>query len=334
MKRTALAGAILAAFASSGIAHAEEEAAGPPPGPFALENFTGSVALTNDYRVRGISNSDGPAIQGGLAWSYNGFFAGVWGSNTEFSDANIEIDYNAGYGFEWAGMNFVVQGIYYHFPGEDSDRSEGLDPPGFDPTVTGGLSIVFPGPEDTLANGDCVFSNCGTGQVQPYSNGEIADIDADYFEINLGITKTFDVSLSPTLGFNYHYSPDFFGEDGESHHFGGALGLTLPGGLAPYVKGGHQDVEGDEFSAFFGTPDGYDWDYFQIGATYAVLGFTLDLSWVWVTEGGSCFGPGQPACAFNGGFETFYNDYPYPAENASYKDLTDDNIVFTITRAF
>ncbi|MGD9602028.1 MAG: TorF family putative porin [Gammaproteobacteria bacterium] len=328
MKRTALASAMFAALTASGVAHAEE-AASPPPGPFALENFTGSVALTNDYRVRGISNSDGPAIQGGLSWSYNGFFLGVWGSNTEFSDANIEIDYNAGYGWEWAGMNFVVQGIYYTFPGEKSSRSEGLDPPGFDPTVTGGLSTTFPQPDPAL------FSNGGAaGLDQPFDT-EIADIDADYFEVNLGITKTFDVQLSPTLGLNYHYSPDFFGEDGEGHHIGGALGLTLPGGLAPYVKGGHQEVEGDEFSSYFGTPDGYDWDYFQIGATYAVLGFTLDLSWVWVTEGGSCAGIGQPLCEFNGGFETFYNDYKYSAEgNTSYKDLTKDAVIFTITRTF
>jgi len=329
MKRTALASALLAAFAATGIAHAEEAAS--PSGPFALENFTGSMALTNDYRSRGISNSDGPAIQGSIGWNYNGFVLGAWASNTEFSDSNIEIDYNAGYTWAWSGINFIVQGIYYTFPGEKSTRSEGLDPPGFDPTLTGGLSTTFPQPD--AASG--LFSNSGApGLDQPFDT-QTADIDADYFEINLGITKTFEAQLSPTLGFNYHYSPDYFGEDGESHHFGGAFGITLPGGLAPYVRGGYQDVEGDEFSAYFGTPDGYDWEYFQIGAAYPILGFTLDLSWVWVTEGGSCAGIGQPLCVFDGGFETFYNDYKYPAEgNTSYKDLTDDQIVFTISRTF
>ncbi|MGE0857929.1 MAG: TorF family putative porin [Gammaproteobacteria bacterium] len=329
MKRTALAAAVLAAIATSSAAHAEEAASAPSGGIFALENFTGSMALTSDYRNRGISNSDGPAIQGGITWSYNGMFVGVWGSNTEFSDSNIELDYNIGYGWQMYGLNFVVQGIYYHFPGEQSDRSQGLDPPGFDPTLSGGNSTTFPQPLPGL------FSNGGQpGLDQPYDT-EIADINADYVEFNVGITKTFEMPLSPTLGFNYHFSPDFFGDDGDSHHFGGSLAITLPNGLSPYVKGGHQEVEGDEFSAYFGTPKGYNWEYFQVGAAYAVLGFTLDLSWVWVTPGGSCGAPTTELCEFNGGFKTFYNDYNYSTDgDTSYKDLTNSTFVFTVSRTF
>jgi len=315
MKRSSLATAILAALCAAGAAHAEEAASG---GLLAPENFSSKVALTSDYRVRGISNSDGPAIQGSLDWSYNGFFVGAWASNTEFSDSNIEIDYYGGYGWAWAGLDFTVQGIYYTFPGEDSTLTEGFDPPGFDPTLP-------PAP---------TFPAAPAGQVQPYL-GQLPDIDADYFEINLGIKKTFEVQLSPSIGVNYHYSPDFFGEDGESHHIGGSVGITLPFGLSPYVNGGYQTVEGDEYSAYFATPDGYNWEYVQIGATYEVVGFTLDLSWVWSTEGGSCGGLGQPGCQFNGGFETFYNDYKYTSEgNSSYKDLTNDTVVFTISRSF
>jgi hypothetical protein len=322
MKRTSLATAILAAFCAAGAAHAEEAASG---GLFAPENFSASMALTNDYRVRGISNTDGPAISGSVDWSYQGFFVGAWASNTEFSDANIEIDYYGGYGWSWAGVDFTVQGIYYTYPGEDPRLTEGLDPPGFDPTI-GGPS-PFPEPAAFLNGGP-------PGAVQPFS-GQLPDIDADFFEMNLGIAKTFDIAMSPSVGFNYHYSPDFFGEDGEGHHFGVSFGMTLPFGLAPYINYGHQTVEGDEFSAYFGTPDGYDWDYFQIGASYDIVGFTLDLSWVWVTEGGSCGGAGQQLCAWNGGFDTFYNDYSYAAEgNTSYKDLTDDAVVFKISRSF
>lgn len=310
MKHSSLVTAIVAAMCAAGAVHAEEAAA--PAGPFAAENFSGTVKLTTDFRARGISNSDGPAIQGSLDWGYNGFFLGAWASNTEFSDANLEIDYYGGYKFGWAGLDFTLQGIYYTFPGDKSDASEGLDPPGFDP-----IAGVTPYPAGTR-----------------YA-GQLPDIDTDYFELNIGISKTFDVAMSPTLAFNYHFSPDFFGEDGKSHHFGGSFGFTLPIGISPYIMGGHQDVEGDEYSSYFGTPDGYDWDYFQVGATYSVIGFTLDLSYVWATEGGNCAGPGQPGCAFNGGFKTFYNDYPYGAEGGtSYKDLTDDAVVFAIYRTF
>ncbi len=322
MKRSSLATAILAAFCAAGVAQAEEAASG---GAFAAENFSATVKLASDYRARGISNSDGAAIQGSVDWGYNGFFLGAWASNTEFSDANIEIDYYGGYGWSWAGVDFTLQGIYYSFPGEDPKLTEGLDPPGFDPTIGG--PTAFPEPTAFLNGGP-------VGAVQPFS-GQLPDIDADYFEINIGVSKTFEMAWSPSVGVNYHYSPDFFGEDGDGHHVGLSFGFTLPFGLSPYINAGHQEVEGDEFSAYFGTPDGYDWDYFQIGASYDVVGFTLDLSWVWATPGGDCGGAGQQLCAWNGGMDTFYNDYSYAAEgNTSYKDLTDDEVVFTISRSF
>lgn len=310
MNRSSLATAILAALCAGGIAHAEEAAA--PSGPFAAENFSATMRLTSDYRARGISNSDGPAIQGSVDWGYNGFFLGAWASNTEFSDANIEIDYYGGYGWTWSGLDFTLQGIYYTFPGDEPEQSEGLDPPGFDP-----IAGVVPFPAGTK-----------------YA-GQLPDIDTDYFEVNVGVSKTFEATLSPSVAVNYHFSPDFFGEDGNSHHVGISLGMTLPMGIAPYLNAGYQTVEGDEYSAYFGTPDGYDWEYLQVGATYDVVGFTLDLSYVYVTEGGECANPGQPACVFNGGFETFYNDYNYASEGGtSYRDLTDDTVVFSVSRSF
>ncbi|MGH8606701.1 MAG: TorF family putative porin [Gammaproteobacteria bacterium] len=53
--------------------------------------------------------------------TYNGFYLGVWASNTESSDANIEIDYYGGYRYTWSGITFDVTGLYYHYPGEDEN---------------------------------------------------------------------------------------------------------------------------------------------------------------------------------------------------------------------
>lgn len=319
MKRSSLATAIIAAICATGVAQAEEAASG---GAFAAENFSATVKLASDYRARGISNSDGAAIQGSVDWGYNGFFVGAWASNTEFSDSNIEIDYYGGYGWSWAGVDFTLQGIYYTFPGDNPRGGEGLDAPGNDPAFP---TAAFPEPNPAL------FLNTA-GAVQPFS-GQLPDIEADYFEINVGVSKTFEMAWSPSVGVNYNYSPDYFGEDGDGHHVGLSFGFTLPFGLSPYINAGRQEVEGDEFSAYFATPDGYDWDYFQIGASYDVVGFTLDLSWVWATPGGDCNG-GTQLCAWNGGMDTFYNDYFYAADGASYKDLTDDEVVFTISRSF
>jgi Bacterial protein of unknown function (Gcw_chp) len=311
-----------------------EDAAEPaaPAGPFAIENFTANVALASDYRFRGISQTDGFAIQGGMDWAYQGFFLGTWASNTEFSDENIEVDIYGGYGWSWLGMNLKAQVIYYMYPGDSSTEAEGIDPPGYD----SGLGLR-PGDAGTMYAEPCpttVFL-CEPGDVQPYS-GEFPNIDTDFLELNFGVSHTLSAIIwTPTVGVDYNYSPDFFGDDGDSHAVTFSTGATLPIGLAPYFKFGYQDVEGDEFSAFLGTPSGYDWWWFSAGVTYQLVGFTLNLSYHWVDRGDTCGGPNQPLCDFNGGFDTYYSDYPYIGEGGtSTRDLTDDAVVFSISRVF
>lgn len=291
---------------------------------FAAENFSANAMITSDYRFRGISNSDGPAAQGGFNWAFEGFTAGVWGSNTEFSDGNVEVDIFAGYGWNYVGVDMHVNLLYYMFPGESGMESQGLDPPGFDPSL--GLR---PGDAGTA------FPAAPPGQVQPYA-GELPNIDAAYFEVNFGIAKTFEgIALTPTLGFDYNYSPDYFGEDGAGHYVQGSLAASLPYGIGFAFKTGYQDVEGDEFSAYFATPDGYNWWWFSVGVNKEVLGFLLDVSYYWVDNGDQCGNLGGAACKWNGGMATFYNDYAYSAEGGtSYRDLTRDEVVFSISRSF
>lgn len=324
MNRLITRTAALALLGTAGLAGAEEAAA--PAGILAPENFTGSVAFTTDYRFRGISNSDGFAVSGGLNWGYEGFSLGIWGSNTEFSDNNVEIDIFGGYGWSWGGIDLHTNLLYYMYPGEKSRASEGLDPPGFDPAL--GLGATpFPEPDPA------VFRNTA-GAVQPYS-GQQPDIDASYFEVNFGVSKSFEGTVAPTFGLDYNFSPDFFGEDGNAHHVQFTFGASLPWDSALSFKTGYQEVEGDEFSAYFATPDGYDWYWFSVGVSKEVLGFVLDVTYHWVDKGDACGGRSDPLCAWNGGFETFYNNYAYSAEgNTSYRDLARDEVVFTISRSF
>ena len=64
----------------------------------ALAEISGNVALTTDYRFRGISQTDrNPAVQGGFDWSHDsGFYLGTWGSNVDFA-GSLELDYYGGY---------------------------------------------------------------------------------------------------------------------------------------------------------------------------------------------------------------------------------------------
>ena len=111
--------------------------------------FSANVALTSEYFFRGISQSDDrPAIQGGFDWSHDiGVYAGIWGSNVDFFDAVVEIDYYAGFSKEIDAFSFDVGGIYYSYPGAmnslDYDFFEVYGSAGYDfgfASVTAGLN--------------------------------------------------------------------------------------------------------------------------------------------------------------------------------------------------
>lgn len=276
---TGVATLALAAFSLN--AFSEEAAAPEETGPFASGNFSSTIWLTNEYMFRGISNSDGPAVQGSMDWTYNGFFAGAWGSTAETSDSNFEIDYYGGYRWSWSAIDFVLQGIYYTYPGEDENDTEGLD-------VAGGL-------------------------------------EADYGEINVGASHVFQGQLAPSIGVNYFFSPDTYGEDGNNHVVQGSFGLTLPGEVGFYANVGYSDVEGDNLSGSTvtgGVLDGYDWAYFSVGVNKVFKGFKFDIGYHGTDESRDLelFYPENLTLA------TGHVEHP--------GDLINGEFVFTVSRSF
>ena len=87
--------------------------------------LSATLALTTDYVFRGISQTAGnPAVQGSFDASYGIFYAGIWGSNTDFGGgpfgqdiANLEIDYYAGIAPTWKNFGFDFAALYYTYPG-------------------------------------------------------------------------------------------------------------------------------------------------------------------------------------------------------------------------
>jgi uncharacterized protein (TIGR02001 family) len=82
---------------------------------------SGNVALTTNYIFRGVSQTDNePAIQGGFDLGHSsGLYAGIWASNIDYpgSDANIEIDYYAGFAGDFgdSGVSYDISGLYYDY---------------------------------------------------------------------------------------------------------------------------------------------------------------------------------------------------------------------------
>lgn len=266
-------GAIAIALATLGTNAVWAEDAPAETGPFASDNFSSTLYLSNQYMFRGISNTDGGTVQGSVDWGYNGWFVGAWASNTEFSDSNFEIDYYGGYRWSWSGLDFTLQGIYYSYPGEDENGSDGLDP--------------------------------GFG------------VEADYGELNVGIGHVFPGQLAPSIAFNYYFSPDAFGEDGNAHTFQGSFGLTLPGEFGLYANVGYSDTEGDKSS---GAQNGIEYTYFSVGVNKVIKGFKFDVAYHGTDESSS--------------LESFYPPGPVNSSGDSFRDLIEGYPVFTLSRSF
>lgn len=103
----------------------EEEAASPI-------TVSGSVALTSDYRFRGVSQTDkNLALQGGLTIAHDsGFYIGTWGSNLSnwgtFGGANMELDLIGGFKTSVGGATVDTGIVRYMYPGgaDDTDFAE------------------------------------------------------------------------------------------------------------------------------------------------------------------------------------------------------------------
>src|SRR5215510_10921162 len=99
MSLALLAGA--AALASAGAASAQ---------------VTANVALTTDYVFRGISLSDGPAVQGGFDYSSPLWYAGVWGSSV---NEGTELNLYTGVTPTTGPVKWDLGLIGYFYPGAD-----------------------------------------------------------------------------------------------------------------------------------------------------------------------------------------------------------------------
>ena len=122
MKKTILAGAVLAALgADANVAIAEEAAAAKPDNEVSF-----NVGIASEYRYRGVSQSRfKPAYSAGVDYVNNpsGVYLGAWGSTIKWiedggaTDGNLEVDVYGGKRGELApDISYDVGGLYYWYP--------------------------------------------------------------------------------------------------------------------------------------------------------------------------------------------------------------------------
>lgn len=152
---------------------------------------TGNVALTTDYRFRGVSQSDGdPAIQGGITVAHqSGFYVGAWASSIEFGGTNVlggqELDVFGGWSGEVAsGITLDGGLLYYVYPGAD----DGLNSDFFEPYVS--------------VSGDIGPAKVKVGAAYAWDQSALLDQDNLYVygNVDFAIPNT-PITLSGHLGY-------------------------------------------------------------------------------------------------------------------------------------
>ena len=260
-------------------------------------SVSANVALTSDYRFRGVSLSDGNiAVQGGIDVAHDsGFYIGTWGSSlasvddtAPFDDGTgtvisspignygaMELDIYAGWSGEVAsGVTFDVGLLYYIYP---------------DALNTTTLSVATAGTPPVVSPTGLEFAT-GT-----------ADFDTDYFEPYASVGFTLG-PVETTVGAAYAWKQDSLGGDDNLY-----LYTDVSAGIpnTPITLNAHLGYTDGVLAppALAGSLDDTGFDY-GVSADYAITGnLTASVGYVGV-------------------------------DGPSIDSFTDDTVVFTLSASF
>ena len=132
-KKLLTAAVTTAVLTGAGFAQAAEDAVVTGDSLMSGFEISGNVALTTDYRFRGISQTDEDiAVQGGFDAEFGpGFYVGMWGSSVDFDsndgyDGSLELDYYGGWSSSIGDTDFGIDVgyIYYDYPGDSGDEGD------------------------------------------------------------------------------------------------------------------------------------------------------------------------------------------------------------------
>ena len=209
---------------------------------FAAE-FSGNVALTTDYRFRGISQGDrSPAIQGGFDLeTESGFYVGTWASNVTFSGASLELDIYGGFGGDFTeNSSYDVGVLYYAYPEDDSTELDG----------SGNRDLDYVEIYGSVSFGDATLGLA-------YSPDYFFETDSFIY-----LYGDYSYALAENWSLDVHYGINMFDDDAAGAEFGiGTCTVTLANG-----------------NCANGTEDTYsDW---SVGVSTSAAGLDFSLQYI------------------------------------------------------
>ncbi len=197
--------------------------------------FSANVALSTDYMYRGGSQtSEQPAISGGIDYSYStGGFADFYVGTWA---SNVD----------FAGINLPSANIEMDFYG------------GIAGEFSNGISWDI---------GGLYYYYSSVSDIEETALGG----DPNFFEAYGSLGYTFsDVAYEPSIGVFFAWSPDYFGEVGDSYYTAVDMGLSLPYGISLAGQIGWQEFDRDGLA---------DYSHYSVGLSKDIGNFTLDGSW-------------------------------------------------------
>jgi uncharacterized protein (TIGR02001 family) len=193
-----------------------------------------SMTLTGvtDYDFRGISQTAGdPAVQLGIDYSGDYFYAGAWGSNVDFGesvDGDFELDLLAGFAGETeSGIRWDVGATWYGYPGSDANEQNPADP------------------DDDITDSPhywelSVSAGYGPVDLKYWYSPNLYDSDetASYLEANASFGLPWELSLNLHAGYSYgdyfefleseaSVDPDYGGDDADYYDYSIGIGRSF-----------------------------------------------------------------------------------------------------------
>lgn len=197
-KQSVMGAALLAVSAFSGGAQAA---------------LTGNAGVFSEYLFRGVEQSNGVAVQGGLDYSHElGFYAGTWISNLDSSlgFGSYETDLYAGYTTRLFDLFNVDAGLLYYYYADVSapNTLEAYLGVSAGPvSVKGFYTQAYFGSSESAyyVTANSAYSFTDTLALIPqigYSTGDgvKALFKKDYLDYSLNLAKTWDYGITFSLG--------------------------------------------------------------------------------------------------------------------------------------
>ena len=203
--------------------------AAAPAEPAPPYTLTFNLGAFTNYISRGVNNSAGPAVQGGVDWAHSsGFYLGAWFSsiNPQWTGAagtvtnvdrnvppqplgrgnHVETDWYGGYAHAFGPVTLGVGGNYVWYPEYEKSYHNRLQN-----TFEGNVNVSAYGFTYTFYHAFTDWYGIGRTRPDPL-NVSAADSNADssgneYHELKYGYTLPFaDLNLTTKVG--YQRSPD------------------------------------------------------------------------------------------------------------------------------